>query len=102
MKQYPWKFKLEKWQIEWWQSEKTLGTDHYFYYIRIDRMNKKMRDAWRKEDVINQSWARRIFGGSAIGLHKFWHDHIHAQLNLYWFCIGWSTPWTTTPKDFWK
>lgn len=33
MKQYPWKFKL-KWDgIEWWQSEVTLDTDTYFYYV---------------------------------------------------------------------
>ena len=101
-KQYPWKFKLSKWQIEWWQSEVTVGSDHYFYYIRIDRMNRRMRDAWRKEDMTNKSWVYRAFGGNAIGLHKFWHDCIHAQLNLYFFTIGWSTPWTTTPKDFWK
>lgn len=102
MKQYPYKFKISKWQIEWWQSEKTLNTDCYFYYISINRMNKKTRDAWRKEDIIKQSWVRRIFGGSAVGLHKFWYDGIHAQLNVYWFCITWSTPWTTVPKDFWK
>lgn len=102
VKQYPFKFKLSKWQIQWWQSEKMLGSDHYAYYIRIDRMDKQMRDAWRKEDPATQGWLNRILGGNTIGLHKFWYDTIHAQLNLYFFCIGWSTPWTTVPKDFWK
>jgi hypothetical protein len=103
MKQYPWKFKLSKWQIRWWQTEKTLGSNRYFYYIRIDSMDKKMREAWREEeDLENNNWMRRILGGKTIGLHKYWYDTIHAQLNLYFFCISWSTPWTTVPKDYWK
>jgi hypothetical protein len=103
MKQYPWKFKLSKWQLQWWQSEKILGSNRYFYYIRIDSMDKKMREAWREEeDPADNNWMRRIFGGKTIGLHKYWYDTIHAQLNLYFFCISWSTPWTTVPKDFWK
>lgn len=101
IKQYPWKFKLSKWQIEWWQSEVTLGSDRYFYYIRVDRMGKKMRDAWCQDDDPYDTWMQSVFGGKTIGLHKFWHDCPHAQLNLYWFCIGWSTPWTTIPEDFW-
>lgn len=102
MKQYPWKFKLSKWQIEWWQSEVMLGSDDYGYYIRIDRLDKQAREAWKRLDSKNQSWIHQILGHNSIGLHKFWHDTIHAQLNLFWFCITWSTPWTTIPKDFWK
>lgn len=102
-KQYPWKFKLSKWQVEWWQSDVTLGTDHYFYYIRVDRIDQGARDAWKKIDMQNKGWVKTIFGYNVLlGYHKFWHDTIHAVLNLQWFSISWSTPWTTVPKDFWK
>lgn len=101
MTQYPWKYKLSKWKIEWWQTDKTIGTDRYFHYIRIDTINKRMRSAWSKEDVSDHVWITRWSRGS-IGFYKFWYDTIHVQLNLYFFCVSWSTPWSTVPKDFWK
>lgn len=97
MKQYPWKFKFVKWGIEWYQTEKTIGTDHYFYYFYIHTMNKKMRDAWRKKP-----YGQRIFGSDLFGLHKHWYDCPHAQLNLYFIVLSWSTHWTTIPKNYWK
>jgi hypothetical protein len=33
MKQYPWKFKLRWSGVEWGQSEVTLNSGTYFYYI---------------------------------------------------------------------
>lgn len=100
MKQYPWKFKLRKEGIEWWQSEKILGSDRYFYYFKIGLMDKDMRWAYRqfKEDT----HVRKVLGFQTFGLHKFWYDCPHAQLNLYFLTIYWSTPWTTMPKDYWN
>lgn len=60
------------------------------YYLGIGLTSKKDRAAWTKE------------GWSNIKLIKFWYDTIHANLRLYFIDIYWSTPWTTTPKDFWK
>jgi hypothetical protein len=97
MKQYPWKFKLCWDGIDWWQSEKTLGSDHYCYYFKVGLMNKQDRDAYRK--VEKNEWWKTIFGTPTIGLHKFWYDHPHAQLNLYWIVFYWSAQWTTMPKD---
>lgn len=87
MKQYPWKFKLTWDGIEWWQSEKTLGTDHYFYYFKWDWINKKGREA------------RKSVGMKLIGINKVWYDGPHAQLDLYFFCFYWSTPWTKVRKE---
>jgi hypothetical protein len=97
MKQYPWKFKLRSNGIEWYQTEKTLGSDHYFYYFKVDWMNKENRDANRES--VKDKWIKIIFGTPTIGLHKFWYDCPHAQLNLYWIVFYWSTQWTTIPKD---
>ena len=97
MKQYPWKFKLCWDGIEWYQTEKTLGSDYYLYYFKVDWMNKETRDA-NRESVKNK-WFKTIFGTPTIGLHKFWYDCPHAQLNLYWIVFYWSTQWTTMPKD---
>ena len=82
MKQYPYKFKLAWDGIEWWQSEVTLGSDHYFYYFKWALTSAKGREA-RKE----MKW-------NLIGINKFWYDGPHAQLDLYFFCFYWSTPWT--------
>ena len=82
MKQYPYKFKLAWDGIEWWQSDITLGTDHYFYYFKRDWTSKKGREARKK-----LKW-------NLVGINKFWHDGPHAQLDLYFFCFYWSTPWT--------
>jgi len=100
MKQYPFKFKLSKWSLEYWQSENMLGSEDYAYYIRIYKMGKKTREAWAKEKINTR--ISKLFRTNSIGLHYFWHDTIHAQLNLYYFCISWSSPWTKVPKDFWK
>jgi len=99
LKQYPWKFKLDKNGIEWWQSDVTLGSDHYFYYFKVALMGRKTRDAYRK--VAKDKWFNTIFGIPTVGLHKFWHDGPHVQLNLHFIMFYWSTPWTTFPKDYW-
>ena len=102
-KQYPWKFKL-CWKgelgIEWYQTEATLGSDWYFCYFKVDWMSKKTRDAYRK--IAKDKWFNTIFGIPTIGLHKFWYDCPHAQLNLHFIIFYWSTQWTTMPKDYWK
>ena len=100
MKQYPWKFKLCKEGIEWYQTEKTLGTDRYFYYFKVGLMDKEMRKAY-VEFSEEDGWMRKIWGWPNFGLHKFWYDCPHAQLNLYWIVFYWSTQWTNMPKDYW-
>ena len=99
MKQYPYRFKLSKWQLEWGQSEVTVGTDHYFYYFMVSRMTKANRAAWRKVPLEGFC---KVLGTNLVGLQKMWHDSPHAVLNLYFIQISWSTPWTTIPKDYWK
>ncbi len=99
-KQYPFKFKLDKTGIEWWQSEVTLGSDDYFYYFRWGLMDKEMREALH--DFKDDSWYRVQFGWPTFGLHKFWHDCPHGQLCLHWIVFYWSTPWTNMPKDYWN
>ena len=79
MKQYPWKFKLRWNCIEWWQSEVTLGTDTYFYYIYwFDRI----------ETPENRKW----------GFDYMYYDGPHIALCLWFYCITWSTPWTKVRK----
>jgi len=97
MKQYPWKFKLARNGIRWWQTEKTLGTNRYFYYFKWGLIDKKMRNAYREIDV--DDYLILIFGKPLIGLHKFWYDCPHAQLNLYYVVLYWSTPWTSMPRN---
>jgi len=100
MKQYPWKFKLSREGIEWWQSEKTLGSGSYFYYFKWGMMDNDMREAYKEFE--SDSWFRSVFSfGPTIGLHKFWYDCPHVQLTLHFFVIYWSTPWSTVPKDYW-
>lgn len=99
MKQYPWKFKIVREGIEFYQTESTLGTDHYFYYFKVGLIDKEMRKALR--DGSDQGWFRTQLGWPTFGLHKFWYDCPHAQLNLYWIVFYWSTPWTNMPKDYW-
>lgn len=100
MKQYPWKFKLDRTGIEWGQSEKTLGSNNYFYYFRWGVMDKEMRDAYR--EFKDDTYVRKVFGAQLFGIHKFWYDCPHAQLNLYYMVFYWSTPWTRMPKDYWN
>ena len=100
VKQYPWKFRFVKEGIEWYQTEKTLGSDWYAYYFKVGLMDKKMRDAYI-EFSEEDGWMRKIWGWPNIGLHKFWHDCPHAQLNLYFIVFYWSTQWTNMPKDYW-
>jgi hypothetical protein len=99
LKQYPWNFKIVREGIEFYQTEKTLGTDHYFYYFKVGRIDKEMRDALRKSS--DDGWFKTVLGWPVFGLHKFWYDCPHAQLNLYWIVFYWSTPWTNMPKDYW-
>lgn len=102
VKQYPWKFKL-CWKgelgIEWYQTEKTLGSDWYGCYFKVGLVDKEMRQAYR--EFKDDSWMRKVWGFPNFGLHKFWHDCPHAQLNLYFIVFYWSTQWTTMPKDYW-
>jgi hypothetical protein len=98
MKQYPWKFKLCWDGIEWYQTEVTLNSDYYFYYFKVDWMNKQNRDNYH-EIAKNEKYWKTIFGTPTIGLHKCWYDCPHAQLNLHWIVFYWSTQWTTMPKD---
>jgi len=83
MKHRPWKFKLVSGGIEYYKIEYDDGSHIYAYYWYFARVNKKMRTALRKYPPHR-----------AVGLHKFWYDCAHAQLNLYWFCLCWSSPWT--------
>lgn len=79
MKQYPWKFKLRWYGIEWWQSEVTLDSGTYFYYIFwLDLI----------EERANRKW----------GFDYIYYDGPHRALCLWWFCITWSTPWTKIQK----
>lgn len=100
MKQYPWKFKLCKNGVEWYQTEKILGTDNYAYYFKVGLIDEEMRDAY--SEFKDDTYVRKVFGTQLFGLHKFWYDCPHAQLNLYWIVFYWSTPWTNMPKDYWK
>lgn len=80
MKQYPWKFKL-KWNgIEWWQSEKTLGTDHYFYYFYWFDLIEKKENRF-------------------LGYDYMYYDGPHVALCFWWVCMTWSTPWTKVRKE---
>ena len=80
MKQYPWKFKLRWNCIEWWQSEKTLDTDEYFYYFYwFDWIEKKEN--------------------RFLGYEYMYYDGPHVSLGLWWVCMTWSTPWTKVRKE---
>jgi hypothetical protein len=79
MKQYPWKFKLRWDGIEWWQSEKTLNTGSYFYYVY-----------WF--NFINDKQYRKL------GFDYMYYDGPHRAFVLWWFNITWSTPWTKVEK----
>ena len=98
MKQYPWKFKIDRTGVAWWQSERTLGSDNYFYYFRWGTIDREMRDAYR--DATKDGYLEKAFGFQLFGLHRFWYDCPHAQLNLYYICFYWSTPWTKPPKKY--
>ena len=93
MKQYWWRFKFnffgDGFCFDYWQSEKILNTNRYFYYFLISLMTKDDRKFWREEKKKYPN------GAGVFGLHKIWYDYPHAQLNLYFFCIGWSSPWTS-------
>jgi hypothetical protein len=98
VKQYYWKFKISPFRIDWGQSEKTLNSGNYFYYFGVDIMDKEMREAFDgKEDFM-----KLVFGKPKFGLHKFWYDGPHAQLNLYYICFYWSTPWTSYKKEYFE
>lgn len=80
MKQYPLKFKLRWNGIEWWQSEVTLDTGVYFYYVY-----------WF--DIISQDTNRKW------GFDYMYYDGPHRSLCFWWMCITWSTPWTRVLDD---
>ena len=100
MKQYWWKFKVNffktGFQFDYWQSEKILNTNKYFHYFLIALMDAEDRKFWREEKKENPG------GAGLFGLHKHWYDCPHAQLNLYFICIGWSSPWTTYQDPYYK
>ena len=79
MKQYPFKFKLRWNGIEWWQTEKTLGSDTYFYYFcwfdRIETRENRF-----------------------LGYDYIYYDGPHVALGFWWVCMTWSTPWTKVRK----
>lgn len=79
MKQYPFKFKLRWNGIEWGQSEKTLGSNTYFYYFYwFNRIEKK--------------------GNRFLGYEYMYYGGPHVALCLWWVCMTWSTPWTKVRK----
>lgn len=80
MKQYPCKFKLCWNGIEWGQSEVTLGSGVYFYYIY-----------WF--DLISERKNRKI------GFDYLYNDGPHYMVCFWWFCVCWSTPWTKIKVD---
>lgn len=79
MKQYPWKFKLRWDCIKWWQSEKTLGTNHYFYYVYWWNWLQKKHRYW--------------------GFEQSYYDGPHNTFGFWFFNISWSTPWTKVVKE---
>lgn len=97
MKHYPWRFKLALDGLEWYKIQYDDGAHTYAYYFKCGLMDKAQRAAWR-----TKPYGQRVFGSDLIGLHKFWYDCPHAQLNLYWIVFYWYTQWTTMPKDYWK
>lgn len=79
MKQYPWKMRLRWNSIEWWQTEKTLGTDDYCYYVYwFDWISKPE----------NRSW----------GFEYIYYDGPHCMMCFWYWCVCWSTPWTKRRK----
>jgi hypothetical protein len=79
MKQYPWKFKLRWDCIKWLQSEKTLGTNRYFYYFYWWNWLQKKHRYW--------------------GFEQFYYDGPHNTFGFWFFNISWQTPWTKIVKD---
>jgi len=83
-----------KWNgIEWGNSYlkpeyRKLGWEPY--YFKWDRVTKEDRENWKEYPDTNN-----------IGFFKFWYDCPHAQLNLYFLCFYWSSPWTSYDKDKW-
>jgi hypothetical protein len=79
MKQYPYKFKLHWDGVKWWQSEVTLGTNTYFYYIYW----------WNWLPKEHRSW----------GFEQIYYDGPHSMFNFWFFNVSWSTPWTNVRKE---
>lgn len=74
MKQYPFKFKIQWDGIEWWQSEVTLNTKTYFYYIYWWNWLPKKHRFW--------------------GYDHMYYDGPHKMIGFWFVNISWSTPWT--------
>lgn len=70
-----------------WLKPKYRDSGYLPWYFIAFFMNRKMREAIREA------------GMPTVGLVKFWYDYPHAQLNLYFFGFGWSTPYTTMPEE---
>lgn len=79
MKQYPWKFKLFWSGIEWGQSEVTLNSDTYFYYVYW----------WNWLPREYRSW----------GFEQIYYDGPHNAFGFWFFNISWSTPWTKIKEE---
>ena len=77
MKRYPWKFKLSKGIIEWYQTEQTLGSDRYGYYFMWGFQTKQDRQGLRE------------FVVKPISYEKYWYDCPHVVLRLFFsICLG--------------
>lgn len=79
MKQYPWKFKLHWSGIEWGQSEVTLNSGTYFYYVYW----------WNWLPKEYRSW----------GFEQIYYDGPHNMFGFWFFNISWSTPWTKIKEE---
>lgn len=79
MKQYPWKFKLRWNGIRWWQSDETVGTNHYFYYFYWWN--------WLPKDA--RFW----------GFEQIYYDGPNNCFGFWFFNISWQTPWTKVTKE---
>lgn len=72
MKQYPRKFKISFSGIEWWQSEITLNTDAYFFYLYWWN--------WLPKDL--RFW----------GFEQMYYDGPHNTFGFWFFNISWTFP----------
>jgi hypothetical protein len=82
--------KLSKDEIRWghyWLKPEHRNKGYEPFYFMWFLIEPEMRAALRESNM-------KLFG-----LNTFWYDHPHAQLNLYFFGFGWSTPWTKIRKE---
>tara|TARA_R110000851_G_scaffold286055_1_gene439916 strand:+ start:83 stop:331 length:249 start_codon:yes stop_codon:yes gene_type:complete len=77
--------KIYKDEIKWghyWLKPEYRGKGLEPFYFMWFLLSKEDRDALRSVDM------------KTFGIVKFWYDHPHAQLNLWFFGFAWSTQWT--------